>query len=135
MWYFVFFFQAEDGIRDKLVTGVQTCALPISFDFNGDGRLDLFVTDMHSDMWVNIPPGDWAAEARKADTLPAPVDFFPTGKSRFIFGNALFANQGDGRFAEVSDSVGVETYWPWGPSVDDLNADGWDDIFITAGMR
>src|SRR5205823_11232046 len=26
----VFFFQAEDGIRDKLVTGVQTCALPIS---------------------------------------------------------------------------------------------------------
>src|SRR2546425_13185749 len=27
-----FFFQAEDGIRDKLVTGVQTCALPISPD-------------------------------------------------------------------------------------------------------
>src|SRR5687767_15179171 len=37
-----FFFQAEDGIRDKLVTGVQTCALPIlpvfvhmGFDDNG----------------------------------------------------------------------------------------------------
>src|SRR2546429_6460377 len=29
MWY-VFFFQAEDGIRDVAVTGVQTCALPIS---------------------------------------------------------------------------------------------------------
>src|SRR2546425_3855620 len=29
-WLLVFFFQAEDGIRDKLVTGVQTCALPIS---------------------------------------------------------------------------------------------------------
>src|SRR5205823_11040184 len=28
---FFFFFQAEDGIRDKLVTGVQTCALPIFF--------------------------------------------------------------------------------------------------------
>src|SRR5699024_12102620 len=27
----VFFFQAEDGIRDRNVTGVQTCALPISF--------------------------------------------------------------------------------------------------------
>src|SRR2546423_11695802 len=27
-----FFFQAEDGIRDKLVTGVQTCALPISYE-------------------------------------------------------------------------------------------------------
>src|SRR5438093_3012696 len=28
----VFFFQAEDGIRDWSVTGVQTCALPISKD-------------------------------------------------------------------------------------------------------
>src|SRR5256885_16373667 len=28
--WFVFFFQAEDGIRDYKVTGVQTCALPIS---------------------------------------------------------------------------------------------------------
>src|SRR2546427_3589461 len=28
---FFFFFQAEDGIRDLTVTGVQTCALPISF--------------------------------------------------------------------------------------------------------
>src|SRR5258708_11616626 len=27
---YIFFFQAEDGIRDDLVTGVQTCALPIS---------------------------------------------------------------------------------------------------------
>src|SRR5688500_20035939 len=29
---FFFFFQAEDGIRDYKVTGVQTCALPISLD-------------------------------------------------------------------------------------------------------
>src|SRR2546425_4155005 len=29
VFVFFFFFQAEDGIRDKLVTGVQTCALPI----------------------------------------------------------------------------------------------------------
>src|SRR2546430_4006696 len=29
-WFFLFFFQAEDGIRDLTVTGVQTCALPIS---------------------------------------------------------------------------------------------------------
>src|SRR5256885_2204283 len=29
-FYFFFFFQAEDGIRDYKVTGVQTCALPIS---------------------------------------------------------------------------------------------------------
>src|SRR5690348_18213904 len=29
MFYLFFFFQAEDGIRDGRVTGVQTCALPI----------------------------------------------------------------------------------------------------------
>src|SRR6266550_8043524 len=29
MLFFFFFFQAEDGIRDVAVTGVQTCALPI----------------------------------------------------------------------------------------------------------
>src|SRR2546430_4301345 len=29
--FFCFFFQAEDGIRDLTVTGVQTCALPICF--------------------------------------------------------------------------------------------------------
>src|SRR5438876_6029409 len=30
IFFFFFFFQAEDGIRDGRVTGVQTCALPIS---------------------------------------------------------------------------------------------------------
>src|SRR5437773_8022321 len=32
-FYLFFFFQAEDGIRDRDVTGVQTCALPISNAF------------------------------------------------------------------------------------------------------
>src|SRR5260221_10657358 len=37
---FFFFFQAEDGIRDHCVTGVQTCALPISTIFsNVNSRL------------------------------------------------------------------------------------------------
>src|SRR5438067_9081495 len=33
-----FFFQAEDGIRDRNVTGVQTCALPISLGNADDAR-------------------------------------------------------------------------------------------------
>src|SRR3712207_7795401 len=36
--YICFFFQAEDGIRDIGVTGVQTCALPISFGTATSGR-------------------------------------------------------------------------------------------------
>src|SRR2546425_11483899 len=38
MCFLFFFFQAEDGIRDKLVTGVQTCALPICPDHDRSGR-------------------------------------------------------------------------------------------------
>src|SRR6266536_1845277 len=34
----ILFFQAEDGILDPLVTGVQTCALPISQSFTGSAR-------------------------------------------------------------------------------------------------
>ena len=36
-----FFFQAEDGIRDDLVTGVQTCALPISTRRNDFVRMEI----------------------------------------------------------------------------------------------
>src|SRR5437773_10209961 len=34
-----FFFQAEDGIRDRDVTGVQTCALPISADVDAPDKI------------------------------------------------------------------------------------------------
>src|SRR2546421_5369353 len=37
---FFFFFQAEDGIRDLIVTGVQTCALPISVARRGQVHRD-----------------------------------------------------------------------------------------------
>src|SRR2546428_14168730 len=40
----IFFFQAEDGIRDLIVTGVQTCALPI---YNkGVGKMSAVVQDL-----------------------------------------------------------------------------------------
>jgi hypothetical protein len=100
------------------------------FDYDNDGRMDLFVTDMHSDMWENAAPED---EKKKAPKPPG-EDILMGPTSSFIFGNALYHNIGPGKFEEVSDRMGVETYWPWGPSVGDFNADGWDDIFIPAGM-
>src|SRR5699024_11680181 len=44
-----FFFQAEDGIRDRNVTGVQTCALPIS-QVKRDERI---FADAHQKLLVN----------------------------------------------------------------------------------
>src|SRR5437868_14457060 len=43
--FFFFFFQAEDGIRDRNVTGVQTCALPIS--------------DGYAQTGLGVPVRDW----------------------------------------------------------------------------
>src|SRR2546430_12674162 len=40
---YVFFFQAEDGIRDLTVTGVQTCALPILPEWEFSRRDECFI--------------------------------------------------------------------------------------------
>jgi hypothetical protein len=101
------------------------------FDYDNDGKLDLLVTDMHSDMVQNVGP---ELEKKKAPSHAA--DTFLMGPaSSFVFGNSLYHNLGGGKFEEVSDKTGVENYWPWGPSVGDINADGWDDIFIASSMN
>jgi hypothetical protein len=99
------------------------------FDYDNDTRLDLFVTDMHSDMSEDAPP-----EREKLKSRMQWPDEYLQGGADNVFGNALYHNLGGGRFEEVSDPLGAENYWPWGVSVGDLNADGWEDVFITSGM-
>jgi cytochrome oxidase Cu insertion factor (SCO1/SenC/PrrC family) len=101
-----------------------------SFDFNNDGRFDLYITDMHSDMSTDVGP---SLEKQKSD-MQWPEAFLRSTPEKSIFGNAFFRNDGDGKFSEISDEIGAENYWPWGLSVDDLNADGFDDVFIGASM-
>lgn len=99
------------------------------FDYDNDGRVDLLLTDMHSDMSEVIDPDREKLKSR----MRWPDDFLKGGSNN-IFGNALYHNVGPGKLEEVSDRMGVENYWPWGVSVGDINADGWDDVFITSGM-
>ena len=99
------------------------------FDFDGDGRLDLYVTDMHSDMSQEIGP-----DKEKQKSEMKWTEHFLQDPAHSIFGNAFYRNLGDGNFEEISDRIGVENYWPWGPSVGDLNADGWEDVVVAASM-
>jgi hypothetical protein len=100
------------------------------FDANADGRLDLYITDMHSDMSANV---GHEHELHKS-TMTWPESFRGDG-SASIWGNSLFLHDGPDRYREAPESFNIENYWPWGPSIGDLNADGFDDIFITASMN
>ena len=105
------------------------------FDFDNDQHLDIFITDMHTDM-IDEALGArrfWHAEKMKMTDQYGPRYLKTDGNH--ILGNAFFHNQGNGTFQEISDDIGVETYWPWGLSVGDLNADGFEDIFITGSMN
>ncbi|MEZ6008951.1 MAG: FG-GAP-like repeat-containing protein [Planctomycetota bacterium] len=100
------------------------------FDMNADDQLDLYLTDMHSDMSRDQTLEE---EKHKSEML-WPESLLRSG-GRSIFGNALFLRDAAGSYVEASDAKGAEMYWPWGISVADLNADGYEDVYVTASMN
>jgi hypothetical protein len=127
-----------------------------AFDFDNDGKLDLLMVDMHSDMWMAGPGADPGAtdvgmlkisEKKKYKGVMGPVggaeasgyekqiaDRFHIRYDEVVFGNTLFKNLGGGRFEEVSDRAGMETMWPWGIATGDFDNDGYEDVFLPSGM-
>src|SRR6266508_6240792 len=101
--FLFFFFQAEDGIRDGHVTGVQTCALPISStgtwyvrglftvtygasgdipapaDYNGDGRADMSVFRPSTGTWY--VRGGTAIRMGGRGDRPVPADYDGDGRA------------------------------------------------------
>lgn len=102
------------------------------FDNNQDGKLDLYITDMHSDMFKVLEATQASAENKKNSIDPM-LDVLQDGSNN-IFGNAFYQSTNSTRMKEISDSLGLENYWPWGVSKGDFNADGHIDLFVTGGM-
>jgi hypothetical protein len=129
-----------------------------AFDFNNDGKLDLFIVDMHSDMWLpsrddpqllqfakknqRVKYSDSSGGARQFPQMVTNVDeqeqaiagLLQIKYKEVIFGNTFFKNLGGGKFEEISDRAGLETFWPWGILTGDFDNDGFEDVFIPSGM-
>lgn len=103
-----------------------------AFDWDQNGHFDIYITDMHSDMSKDIEPV--LEQEKQVSDMQFPESYLRSG-GRSIFGNAFFQNSGDGKFSEVSQEIGAENYWPWGLSVGDFNADGYEDAFVVSSMN
>jgi hypothetical protein len=125
------------------------------FDYNNDGRLDLYIVDMHSDMWMGADREHKSLDlARKnatkrfayyngpyAEQYPALIEEekqlgreIGFRHDEVLFGNAFYRNDGNGKFAEIAEDIGLETFWPWGIAVGDFDNDGYEDVYLPSGM-
>jgi hypothetical protein len=126
-----------------------------AFDARNTGRLDLYVVDMHSDMWMGADfdhkslsmaleyektrfPNRYGPLALRDPRLAArekelgeEVGF---KHEEVVFGNAFYRNDGGGKFTEMSAKADLETFWPWGIATGDFDNDGFEDVFVPSGM-
>jgi hypothetical protein len=112
------------------------------FDADGDDYPDLYVVDMHSDMWI---APDERARIQPGAKFDTPLGDYPehwkvvkspddTRASSVLFGNTFFHNRGNGTFDEASAQAHLETWWPWGIAAGDFDDDGAEDLFVPSGM-
>ncbi|MEK0430471.1 MAG: hypothetical protein RL139_275, partial [Gemmatimonadota bacterium] len=96
-------------------------------DVDGDGRPDVFVSDM------------LAADLRQRRTqIPTHTALRKVpGDAATVLQqqkNSLYLNRGDGTFAEAAYAYGVEASgWTWGSHLVDVDLDGWQDLLVVNG--
>ncbi len=98
-------------------------------DVNNDGHVDLFVADMapstHEAEQRGMAVTRYAMRHKSPDTDDTPQYMF----------NALYLNTGTGKMLEGAWMHGLaHTDWTWSPRFEDLDNDGFLDLYITNGM-
>lgn len=98
----------SDVTLKTLITNPYPTITPIWFDFNQDGKLDIYISN-----------------GRTSDASGNEV----------YFKDKMWMNNGDGTFIDVSDKVGISDGEStpvdcWAASPCDYNGDGWTDIFV-----
>ena len=93
------------------------------FDYDNDGRPDLLVTDMHSDMSKEVGPD----EEKKKSGMQWTGAFLRGPPSHSSSATRSITTWAAASSRRSRIAMGVENYWPWGPSIGDFNADGWQE--------
>jgi hypothetical protein len=98
-------------------------------DVNNDGLIDLFVADMaattHQKDQRTMANARGLIRDLPDDSTAAP----------FVMRNALYLNTGTSRVLEAACLAGLAaTDWTWAVRLEDLDNDGWLDLFVTNGM-
>ncbi len=136
------------GFVESTGSGVAYLAgkvAPAFGDFNGDGRVDLFVPQpVASKLFAGDGKGRFADVTAKTGALAGPIpgassaawtDLHGSGRPDLIVGclrgpNRCFRNNGDGTFTDVGDEIGLDRriFNTRGIAVLDINTDGVPDV-------
>jgi len=109
-------------------------------DYDGDGDLDLYVSNMHANSaWALFHPDFPAPIPRRFRLLGFFTDEVRRRSDaiieRLTRGSTLFRNDGNGHFTDVSDAAGVrDTQWGWSAEFLDYDNDGRLDLYAVNGF-